>query len=305
MLGWLLASPAAAEDLAGQALCEAVWGRIGEEMSGIAAASGTVAAMDGDWCVVDAAAIDLEGQYLPDWHVDRLRFRGSALGWLMEGKAAPDRLEIMVEGLRLVVETGDARMDWLFAAQSRPNRIDAAMDLAWDAAARALRVEALRIDFPGENLVEFSAEVAGVDLSTGGSMQMSVTSFAVTKADLYIQTHGLFEWYVLMALGPVLLPQEGDMGAAADAIRTDLITTVVNLPPATFADASKDALLALIVELPNPSGDLTVALRSAAGVGPRRLMGYVMTGVPATVAAAAPIFEGVTIDIGWTHAQTP
>jgi hypothetical protein len=48
----------------------------------------------------------------------------------------PEGLEVAVEGLRLVVETGDAQMDWLFAAQARPNGIGAELALAWDPAAK-------------------------------------------------------------------------------------------------------------------------------------------------------------------------
>jgi hypothetical protein len=64
-------------------------------------------------------------------------------------------------------------------------------------------------------LSRLSAVVTGVDLSSQGAMQMSATSFALTEADLRITTHGLFEWYALMALGPMVLPPEGDMEAAA------------------------------------------------------------------------------------------
>jgi hypothetical protein len=77
------------------------------------------------------------------------------------------------------------------------------------------------------------------------------------------------------------------------------------LPAASFPPASKAALQAVLSELPNPSGTLTVAMRSDAGIGPARLMGYAMTGVPDTIAGLAPVLDGVTFDIGWSHASTP
>jgi hypothetical protein len=304
-LALALAGPAGAEGLAGQALCAAAWAKIGDGLGALGLVTATSVAQEGDWCVVEAPVLDLQGQYVPDWHMDRLRVRGTALGWIADGSTLPEGLEVAVDGLRLVVQTGDAQMDWLFAAQSRPNAIHAEATLSWDAGAGVLRLEGLTVDFPGENAVQASALVRGVDLSSTGGMQMSVTSFALTEADLRITTHGLFEWYALAALAPMLLPTEGDMDAAAEAIRADLLAGVSDLPEASFSADSKAALRALVGELPNPSGDLTVALRSEAGLGPARLGGYAMTGVPGTMAEAAPLLQGVTVDVGWTHADAP
>jgi hypothetical protein len=301
----MLAGPAAAEGLVGQALCAAAWNKVGEGLSALGKVSAASVAQDGDWCLASGAVLDLEGQYIPDWHMDALRFRGSALGWIADGSTLPEGLEVAVEGLRLVVQTGTAQFDWLLAAQARPNGIDATASLAWDPASKVLRLEGLSLDFPGENLVEASARLTGVDLSSTGAMQMSATSFALTEADLRITTHGLFEWYVLMTLGPLVLPQEGDMDAAADGLRSDLVALVGALPGTSFSADSKAALVALVTELPNPSGDLTVGFRAEPGFGPARAAGYAVNGVPQTMAEAAPLFQGVTVDVGWTHVDAP
>lgn len=298
-LALILAGPAGAE-----ALCPAAWEKV---RVGLPAAGSVIgdAVQDGDWCLVEGLVLDLEGQYLPDWHMDRLRFRGSALAWLVDGTGAPDGLEVAVEGLRLVPQTGDPQMDWLFAAQSRPNAIRAEAALAWDAEARVLHLEGLSIDFPGENLVELSAVLTGVDLSSTGALQMSAGSFALTEADLRVTTHGLFEWYVLMPFGPTVLPREGDIGAAADALRLTMLAAVADLPDASVSDDSKKALAALIEELPNPSGNLTLSLRSEAGIGPARLAPWAVAGVPGAMAAASGLLEGVTLEAGWTRVDAP
>ena len=300
-----LTVPAGAEGLAGQALCEAAWARVSEGLATIGKPTLRGIVQDGDWCLVEAPVLDLQGQYLPDWHMDRLKFRGAALGWIVDGSTLPEGLEVVVEGLRLVVQTGNPQMDWLFAAQSRPNAIDAELSLAWEASAKALRLEGLSIDFPGENLVEASGAVTGVDLSSTGAMQMSLTRFALTEFDARITMHGLFEWYVLMPMGPNVLPYDGDMDAAAAAIRADLLALTRSLPGASVSDNSKTALAALIAELPNPSGDLGLSLRAEPGIGPARFGGYAVAGLPNTLAEAGPLFQGVTLDIAWTHADAP
>lgn len=293
-LSLVLAGPAGAE-----AICPAAWTKVADVLGGFGEVAGTVT-QDGDWCLVTDVALDQGRQYQPDIRIDALRFRGAAVNWLVEGAGAPEGLEIAVRGLRLVVRTGDAQMDWLFAAQAKPNGIDGEAAFSWDAGAKVLRLESLSVDFPGENLVEGSATVAGVDLSSLGAMQMSLTGFAVTEADLRIVTHGLFEWYVLMLVGPVLLPREGDIDAAAADLRAGMQAAVADLPGTSFSDATRDALVDLIGTLPNPAGELTVALRAEAGVGPARLAPWAMNGVPDTLAEAAGVLEGVTVDVGWS-----
>jgi hypothetical protein len=123
----------------------------------------------------------------------------------------------------------------------------------------------------------------------------------VTEADLRGQTHGLFEWFLLNSLASVFLPYEGDVEAAATQLWAEMAATVDDLPESSFPAASKSALKTLIGELPNPSGVLTLQLRSEAGIGPARLAGYAMTGVPDSLEDAEPLMDGVTVDIGWTH----
>jgi hypothetical protein len=299
LLALILTGPAGAEGL-----CPAAWDRVVAAFGPVGAVRGQVG-QDGDWCVVDGLVLDLEGPYLPDWHADRLRFRGSALGWLVEGAGSPDSLEIGVEGLRLVVQTGNAQLDWLYAAQARANTIRAQATLGWDPAEKVLRLEGLSIDFPGDNLVDLSAVVRGVDLSSTGAMQMSLTGFAVTEADLAVTMHGLFEGWLLMPLGSALLPVEGDMDVAAEGVRADLLAGVAALPETVVPPDGKAALRALILDLPNPAGDLTVSLRSEAGIGPARLAPWVMTAGSGTSAGAATVLEGATVDVGWTPAEAP
>lgn len=301
----LLVSPVAAEGLVGKDLCTAAWAKFGEGAAMLGALSATAVGQEGDWCVVEAPVLDMAGQYVPDWHMDRLRFRGSALGWIADGSTLPEGLEVAVEGLRLVVQTGDAQMDWLFAAQSRPNAINGELSLAWDPATRVLRLEGVSVDFPGENLVQASGVVTGVDLSSTGAIQMSATSFALTEFDARITTHGLFEWYALMALGPLLLPPDGDIEAGAEALRAEMRAAVGGLPDTFITADSKAALGALIGELPNPSGDLELSLRAEPGIGPARFGGYAVTGVPTTMAEAAPLFQGVVLDVDWTQTDAP
>jgi hypothetical protein len=291
---------ATAQEQAGQALCAEVWTRLTTIAAPVLQVAGQIAPDTSDGCLFTDLRIETPGQYVPDWHIDALHLAGSSQ-WIADGTTPPERLTIGVSDLRMVIQTGNPQMDYLLAAQAKPSAIQIEAELSWDAAARNLVLDRLEVDFPGENLITLSARLAGVDLSSAGAMQMSATSFAVTEADLMIQAHGLFEWYALMAWGPLFLPLDGDMEAAMARNKSDLVAGIATLPGATFAKPSRDALAALVGELPNPSGILTLSMRTDAGVGPARLMGYAMTGVPDSLAEAGLLFDGVRIDIGWTH----
>ncbi len=159
--------------------CGAVWASLTQAGGAAEVVRGTVAAADSDWCVIEDVVLDLPGDFVPgdyanDWHADRLRLRGSVLPWLAaqisgtDGAGAmPGDLEVEVSGLRLVLSTGAAQIDYLFAAQARANTIDSAVRLGWDAVARVLTVKALTVDFPGENALALSAVVRGVDADVG------------------------------------------------------------------------------------------------------------------------------------------
>jgi hypothetical protein len=296
-----VAGPAAAQT---PTACETLWARATAALADSFPLTGKVSPARIAGCLVTDVVVDMPGDYTPDWHADSLHLTG-ATDWLAGGATLPDRLDIRLTNLRMVLSLGDPQMDYIYAAQARATPIQVETRLAWDAGARVLALEGLEIDFPGDNHVGLSARLAGVDLSSTGAMQMSLASFALTEAELVVQTHGLFEWYALAGLGIALLPPEGDMEAAAEGLRADAVAAVATLPAEVVPDASKAALVALIGELPNPKGTLRLGLRAEPGIGPTRLVGPAMTGVPGTVAEAAALLEGVTLDIGWTHADAP
>ena len=300
-----LSASAAAEDLAGHEVCTAAWRQVSAQLASSVQIGGIISNIEDGWCVVENPVIDMAGQYVPDWHADRLRFRGSALNWVVDRTTAPERLELAVDGLRLVVQTGQPQFDWLYAAQAKANKTEVEVVLTWDPGARALHLETANFDFPGANRIELTALATGVDLSSSGAMQMSITSFALTRVDLQVQTHGLFEGYALMSAGPLLLPSEGDMDAAAKDLRAEITAGLADLPQTTFDAKSKAALAALIAELPNPKGVLSLSLSADPGFGPARLSGYAIKGVPDRLADAAALFDGVVVNIGWTHEDAP
>lgn len=291
----LFAPPAHAQDL-----CDAVWDRLAAGISVLAPVTGTARAEDAA-CEVTGIEIDMPGDYTPVWVIDRLRLSGGALGWIAGTKAAPDRLEIAVEGLSFQLRTGMADMDYIYAAQARANPTHVAVALSWQAEARQLVLERLDVDMPGDNAISLTAVVEGVDLSGDAAMQQSLTTAALRAADLSVRTHGFFEAYLLPNLGNGLLPLDADVEAEVARLKAEATAAVTALPEAQFPGGSRAALAALIAEVPNPAGTLTLAFRADPAFGATRFAGFADQSLPATLAAAAPLLDGVTVEIGWTH----
>lgn len=301
----LLAGPAAADS------CEAAWAAITASQKLPFAVSGTMAPPDGDWCVVkdlrlDEPSFDIVESYRLGriWQADGVRFRGEAVSWFADGAGLPLRLEMEIDGLYSYVTDGSDGRTYASAVRARASKAFVSAALAWNSEERELVVEHIKVDFVGDNALALTARVGGVDLSSPAAAQMSAMAFAVKEADLTLRSHGLFEWYLLRSFGMIEL-MEGDVDAYVAELKRTAIEGLEQLPQATFPDATRDAMAELIRELPNPAGVLSLSLRSDSGFGPARVMGFAFSGPPASIAEAAPIFDGVTIEVGWTHEDRP
>lgn len=295
-LAALVAGPAAAETD-----CKALWGKLAAELPEHLALAGRPANPQDGFCVLTGIEISYGAEPRSVLILDRLLVKGAALDAFLGAEAAPTALEARIEGLRLLTRTGIASFDYASAAQARLARTNASFLLSWDDKAKVLRLERLNVDLPGNNAIALKAEVQAVDLSSRAALQTSFASFALTRADLDMTLHGFFEWYLLPALAASFLPNEGDAEAAAKDAKAAAKAFIETLPEPTFPKASREAAARIVDEMPNPSGRLKLSFVAPDGFGPVRFARYALTGVPTDIAAAAPLFQGVTLDLSWTH----
>lgn len=303
----LVAAPAGAEtaDERQDRQCRAAWEAATANPAG-PRLTGSYDGLEDGWCAFSGIFLVTEG-YTPDVEIDKLRLKGDALGaFLLDERLDPDLdLAVQFDGLRMVPQVDQPQLDWLYRAQFRAYGISGDMALDWDAATREVTLSQLSLDFPGSNSVSFVARVEQVDLSSMAAAEMSATSFALTEATLDVTSHGLFETYLLLALGGIVLPYEGDMDAAAETLRADTLAVMADLPVPAFSAASKDALARLVQELPNPSGRLTVDFTAQPGFGSARFGFMALKGIPTTVDEASSLFQGIVADVTWTHQDMP
>jgi hypothetical protein len=298
----MLATPAMAQDLT-LADCQGVLAALQPAltMMDMPLTLPPVTLQDG-WCQIDAPLIAPDGDVQPNWTTDLVRFRGVGLGNITTGKP-PATLDVQVRHAQIRVKTGEARMDYLMGLQMGQNGINMDFAAQYDATMRVLKLDRLNFDFPGNNAVGLTAEVARIDLNSTGGMQLSVGQAGITALGVTVTSNGLFETYFVLPLGAALLPEIPetiDHAAYIATLIADTRATITGLPDTLIDAPSKAALDTLLAEMPHPWGTLTLNATAPAGFGTPRFMGFAMTGVPQTLDKWLPVLNGVTVKATYT-----
>jgi hypothetical protein len=297
-LGVLLAASGAARaEFLSSETCRTSWDRL---QAVIPAEMGSVKSRSQVWlragfCSVDGVEIAPEGQYQPGFRTANVSWRANGLKAFLDEGTPPGSLDLKIEDLRISVKTGNGVMDYLMRAQNDRNGIDADVSLRWEADSKQLVLDRLDMDFPGANAIKATASMDRVDLTSQSAAQASLPSMGLTDLSVEVTTNGLFETYVLMPLGSVILGQAADPEAALKGVLDDAQAFVRTLPEASFPEPTKQAMVAVLADMPNPSGAFGLTLRAPDGIGSARFARYAIMSVPATSDAMGPLFDGVTV----------
>jgi hypothetical protein len=298
-----LAVPAPAQaELAGQT-CDMFLAQVKSAVASLGGytLTGATEVPQGETCLYRDILLDAEGQYSPDFRADLVSVSGGMMPWLTGAAVEPERLEVRATGLRNTVQTGDAVTDYFLEAQSMPFPSSATLTVFWDMEAKVMRVEPFTLDLPGNNAVTFSMAIAGASDPLSLFVMADPMALAVTEARLEVTSHGFFEAYALPGLAAAFLSGAADPKAEAEALRTEALNLIAALPDAVVSAVSRDELAQLITELPNPAGRLVLDLRADPGIGAARFAVLDEIDIPETIADAAPLYQGVTLDVDWTH----
>lgn len=243
--------------------------------------------------------IDLPGPDRLDVRARVLRWSGQGIGRFTDQGLPPTAITLGIEGLRFVPQIDDPVMDYLFRAQSVPGGIDVKLSAKWEAETGRLILETVEADFPGDNFIRHEAEVTGVDLSTRQAMEMSAGSFAITQTRTEIRTNGLFETYILMAIGAPLLTGEAPPEEQVATLKEKALADIAAMPDAIVAPASKDALQRLVGDMPNPAGTITIEMAADPGLGPARFLPLALNRDMEGLTDIWPLLDGVRLDVSY------
>ncbi len=301
----LAASGAARAEFLSSDTCRASWERL---QAVVLATTGSLNSASQVWlragfCSVDGVEIAPEGQYQPGFRIAKVSWRANGLKAFLDDGTPPQSLDLKIEDLRISIKTGNGVMDYLMRAQNDRNGIDADLSVHWSAQDKRLALDRLDVDFPGANAIRATASVDRVDLSSQSAAQVSLGAMGLTDLSVEVTSNGLFESYVLMPLGTVILGDAADPEVALQGFLDEAGAFVGTLPDASFPDPTKQAMVALLDDLPNPAGTLTLTAQAPGGFGFARLARYFVGALPESRADVAALFDGVTVTA--TYLPTP
>jgi len=263
--------------------------------------SSSVAA-DGRCTALDVVLYQDEAQTL---RADRVYWRlEDADRWIDDG-LPPTRIEISAEGIWPEFKTGDVVLDYLLRVQNKRSGLSAELVLDWDEDEDDLLLEAAFLDFGPLGYIDASAKVTGVDLGSRFALRTSALTGKLIELDIKVQSTGLFENYALLPLGTLVLRGEADPARATAIIKSHAIDDIRALDSPILTEQSKDALVALVEELPNPNGIFELSLRSEDGLGARSLGPAFLAGRLDTIADILDALSESDIAINWTSLSKP
>lgn len=293
-----------AQETVTDAHCTALWDQAvvmatasGQELTGIVEKTG------GNDCLYSMVQVMSDnGSFRTGFAIGAVSLRGPVVPWATGAAVEPLEIDIAVNGIRNVVETGNSAQDFLLRAQGRGAESYLQLLALWDPATKMLDLRRLSLDLPGRNGIEIRALAKNVDLTNLSSAQMSLTGFAVTEAEVVIETHGGFEIWALPMLVAALPPHSADEDFELTFARfhRSVMDGIEALPETSFPSEAREALKTAVFALPNPFGTLRVTMQAPEGWGLARLTRYAMTGMPQSVADLGPLLQGVTFGAEWT-----
>lgn len=302
-----LATPAAAQDLT-PAACEAALQAVSDTYHAMpmsldeARLSGGPALVRDGWCVFSDASFD-PGQGQRPVTAGALRLAGDGVLWMAGLSPVPSTLEVRIDGLNLPLRRGALpQIGGATSGAGGTLLANAGFGLDWSPEAKVMTLRQGRLAFANGDTVDAEAQLAHVDLTTPSAAQGSLLGFALTDLHLRAEGSGMFRSILYPALAHGA-PAGGEAGAgdARKRMQAEAGPVIHALPGEAFRAGSREALTNLVAALHDASGTLTLDLRARDGIGPARILPLALHRGPVGPADLAALFDGSTVDVGWTR----
>jgi hypothetical protein len=223
--------------------------------------------------------------------VDELHWQLDGLEALLIRGALLDRVEIRARGVYVLANTGMADFDYVMEAQARASG-GIAVDLLATHDAGELRLDRLHVDFPGENSIDATLHMTGVDPAAPEAAR-------IHAARIEVLTRGLFESYALMPLANLLLAASEDPETEVARLQAGATAAIEALPEPLFHRSTRQALAALVADMPNPAGIVVLDLQSPAGLPLSQFTEEAGLLVRLPVTDPVELLEGATLQISY------
>lgn len=303
----LCASPLAAQDRMAPETCVASWNTLLDLVPAVISADRVIADLDG-WC--DATAVVIEADNTVAAYVNHVRWRGIDLERFTKDGLPPRSLQIQMDGLGPLPQTGDPVFDYLYGVQAKVSDQSAGMSVRWDGVQNALIVDDAHFAIGDVDAIRLSARIDGVNLTDAGTMATSLGAAGLRDLTVKLTFDRWFEEYALFIIGPAVLyamntvDQTGaatqDIEDRVEAAKQAAGAFIAQVPDGILGAQSRDALAALIGSLPHPRGTLDLLFSADPAVGAGRVMAVMGAAPDATpLDILERLFADTRLRVSW------
>lgn len=222
----------------------------------------------------------------------------------------PSALSLRVEGFRQKFSAGPEMAEFAYMQNVIIGQQNGALQLEFrsDPQARSLELTRLEITPNGTDRLVLSAKLTDINLpDIAGGPRVSISDLlriGVTDIELSLTNRGFFQSMVGMWLQAVY-PRMGETPEqAVEAAQTKARDFIATIPATLATDDSRAALTALIDSLPQPSGDLHLALHAPDGLTAGKIAPATVVSGPSWQLLEEPLRD-VRIEAEWTPAPAP
>jgi hypothetical protein len=254
-------------------------------------------------CVATGVVVDFPGNYEPDIRLRRVAITGQGFERHLDDLTPLQAVTVDIDDLQMLPQTGDPTFDYMLEVQQARNLIDVDISVVWDPETLVLTLEQFDIDFPYDNAVSATMQVANVDLSSLGALELSLGGMAVTEATLEVTSNGLFENYGATMLIPLVLSGTMEPEAEVEAMKASAVAVIAKLPSAFFVGDTPEALAAIVADMPTPGGTVDLRLTAEPGLGALRFGSVWLGTAPQSLADFWTYLHGVEVDV--TYERVP
>ncbi|MBU2992775.1 hypothetical protein Q4555_03785 [Octadecabacter sp. 1_MG-2023] len=261
---------------------------------------GAAEADEEGWCVVHDLTLITDPRQ--SYRLDTLRWRAGGIERLIEDGLPPRSIEVIGKGGAVVAQTGDPVMDYLIGLLASTAESGFGFSVRWDGVQNSLMIEDLYVDISAGNRIEASARIDNVDLTDAQTIQTSFGSMGLSDLLITSDFSGWFEAYVALPLGMEVLESDGPPPEAQVALlKTQAADFLSEFPDTVLPDASEQALVEFINELPEPRGALRFQLDADPPIGAARMAPFALLGGEPTPEQIIDLgLEGVDLFVTWT-----
>lgn len=154
-------------------------------------------------------------------------------------------------------------------------------------------------------MIEANARFTGVNLTDAATIQASAMQAGLVDLDLMVVNDGLFESFFIVPLGLLVLDTNSQVPPETQV--QNLISAsqdfIASRPDTVIPPRSKEAVTALLSDMPTPTGTLRLDFTSSEPLGMARLMPLMIAGDPPQADTLFDaLFTGATLNVTWDRA---